>query len=174
MKKTLFYLLTTFFVLTSCEDKKNNLVTDETKIIKIIENETETFYNKDFKAWSAHFIQDERVFWVCVEPDYLLRANGWTDLSKFVGDWMKENPKPIDYKKANFKINDLKVSIRENMALVKFNYTNESKDVAVNNSIENRVLILEKQKWKIISMSSYPNDSNRESTKNIYKYNCKK
>jgi hypothetical protein len=171
MKKSIaFVIIMSVFALSSCQKKQETPKVSNKEIVKIIENETETFYKKDFEAWSSNFVKDERVFWVCVEPAYLLRANGWADLSKFVGDWMKENPKPIDYKAANFRINDLKITIHQNMAIAKFNYLNDNKDVAVNNSMENRILIFENQKWKIISMTSYPNDSDRKSTKNIYNY----
>jgi hypothetical protein len=157
----------------NCQEKKANPEVSKNEIIKVIENETKTFYKKDFNAWSSNFVQDERIFWVCAEPEMLLRANGWADLSKFIGDWMKENPKPIDYEKALFKINDLKITVQNNMAFVKFNYLNQNKDVAVNNSMENRVLIFDNQKWKIISITSYPNDSDRESGVNVYNYLCK-
>jgi hypothetical protein len=172
MKKIIYLLLISISLfIVSCQEK--NKAPDNADIVKVIENETRTFYEKDFKSWSLNFVQDNRVSWICVEPKILLRANGWADLSKFVGDWMKENPEPIDYKKANFKITNLKVTALENMVYVSFEYSNENKDVAVNKSIENRVLILENEKWKIISMASYPNENARNSTQNIYIYDCK-
>ncbi len=158
-------------LLTSCQEK--NAPIDNSKLVKVIENETKTFYEKDFKNWSSNFVQDNRVSWIFVEPEILLRANGWEDLSKFVGSWMKENPEPIDYKKANFKITDLKVTTKADMAFVSFKYSNENSDVAVNKSIESRVFLLENKNWKILSMVSYPDDNSRNSTQNIYNYDCK-
>lgn len=172
MKKSICLLTITlclFFI--SCQEKST--IPKNSELIKVIENETKTFYEKDFKKWSSNFVNNENVYWICVEPEFLLRANGWKDLSKFVGDWMKENPKSIDYKKANFKILDLKITTNNNMAYVSFKYSNENKDVAVNKSIESRVLVKENQKWKIISMVSYPDDNSRNSTQNIYNYDCK-
>ena len=172
MKKTICLLAIGLSILfTSCQDK--NTTIDNSELVKVIENETKTFYEKDFKKWSSNFVQDNRVLWICVEPEILLRANGWKDLSAFVGIWMKENPEPIDYKKANFKITDLKVTTQANMAFVSFKYSNDNIDVAVNKSIESRVLVLENHKWKIISMVSYPDDNSRNSTQNIYNYDCK-
>ncbi len=172
MKKTFCILALSLSILfIGCQEK--NAPIDNSELVKVIENETKTFYEKDFENWSSNFVQDNRVSWICVEPEILLRANGWEDLSKFVGSWMKENPKPIDYKKANFKITDLKVTTQPNMAFVSFKYSNENSDVAVNKSIESRVFLLENKNWKILSMVSYPDDNSRNSTQNIYNYDCK-
>lgn len=167
--KKLIFLLFIVFTVTSCIKQNEN---QSEKIEMVIKNETRTFYKKDFPAWSANFVQNDKVHWVCVEPDAMLRATGWEDLSQFVGGWMKENPEPIDYEKANFQIKNLKMEIMDEMAFVKFEYSNEAS--AVKKSIESRVLVMENDQWKILSMTSYPSDNPSGSTKNIYIYNSKK
>jgi hypothetical protein len=49
---------------------------------------------EDMAAWSRHFAHTPSVYWICVEDDVTLQANGWSDLEKFVGTWMKANPVP--------------------------------------------------------------------------------
>jgi SnoaL-like domain len=163
--KNLFFTSIISLLLLGCI--KNN-EEQNTQIESLIANETRTFYKKDFSAWSANFAHNEKVHWVCVEPDAMLRASGWEDLSQFVGGWMKENPEPMDYKKANFQITNQKIEIMGDMAFVNFEYSNQLS--AVKKSVESRVLVKEEDQWKILSMTSYPSDIPEGSTKNYYVY----
>lgn len=168
MKKILVALI---ILATSCAKQKVNSTEEKSKIVAVIENETKTFYKKDFTLWSQNFAHSENLHWLCVEPTVMLRANGWNDLSKFVSQWMTENPEPIDYDSAKFEIKNLSTTIKDSIAFVKFNYINQNKNVAVNNSIESRTLKKEKNNWKILSMTSYPNTNSKDGTKNVFLYN---
>ncbi len=161
-----------FIVLSfSCTQQKVDKIEEKNKIISVIENETKTFYKKDFNLWSQNFVQKQDLHWVCVESKVLLRANGWNDLSKFVKQWMTQNPEPIDYESAKFEIKNLSTTIKDSIAFVKFNYINQNKNVSENNTIESRTLVKEKSNWKIISMTSYPNITSKGGTENIFLYN---
>jgi hypothetical protein len=162
--KKIFSLLSIALLSISCMKEEQQ----DAEIESLIANETKTFYSKNFQAWSANFIHNDKVHWVCVEPDAMLRASGWDDLAQFVGGWMKENPEPMDYVKANFQIKNQKIQIDDDLAYVTFNYSNTLS--AVKKSVESRVLIKEEGKWKIISMTSYPADTPVGSVKNVYSY----
>lgn len=143
--------------------------TDQQAVLAEIENETKDFYKKDHAAWSTHYAHSPKVHWACVEPDVTLRASGWEDLSKFVADWMKANPDPIDYEKAQFKNENVQVSIVGDMAFVSMNASNIQPDSTLRKTISSRTLVKEEGKWKIISMTSYPSDTpTNGSSANIY------
>ncbi|MEN9599398.1 MAG: hypothetical protein RL596_1717 [Bacteroidota bacterium] len=175
MRLFLFLLLTSFI---SCTNTEKKVAIDESQekiaILKAIETETRNFYLKDHAAWSKSYVQSSKIHWVCVEPDVTLRANGWNDLSQFVATWMKENPEPMNYEKAEFKISDTAISISDNMAFVSMKGSNIQPDGKVRFTVGSRTLIKENGEWKFISMTSYPADTPDGSTGNIYVYPIKK
>ena len=143
---------------------------DKEKILSVIENESRDFYKKDHASWSNHYVQSPEIFWACVEKDVTLRANGWEDLSLFVASWMKNNPEPIDYDAAKFKITDVQVSISGDLAFVTMKSSNIQPDGSFRSLNGNRTMKRINGDWKIVSMTSYPNDSPEGSTPNIYKH----
>jgi ketosteroid isomerase-like protein len=141
---------------------------DEAAILHVIENESRDFYKKDHAAWASHYVHSPKVHWVCVETDVTLRANGWDDLSKFVADWMKDNPEPMDYDKANFQNSNLQVTVNGDLAFVTMLESNTQPDGSLRQLIGSRTLLRENGEWKILSMTSYPSDSPAGSTGNVY------
>jgi ketosteroid isomerase-like protein len=145
-----------------------DLKQEEASILKVIENESRAFYKKDHNAWASHFIQSPKVHWVCVETGVTLRADGWDDLSKFVADWMKENPEPIDYDQANFEDSNVQVTISGDLAFVSMKSSNTQPDGSLRQLIGSRTMLRENGSWKILSMTSYPSDSPEGCTANVY------
>jgi hypothetical protein len=170
--KKIFYPL--FFVaLFSCNQATKPTVDTEKEkaaILKAVEDESRNFYKKDLALWSQSYLQNNDVHWACVEKDVTLRAKGFDDLKQFVGEWMKANPIPVDYEKAQFKNSNVKVTLDAtgNTAFVSFEQTNIQPDSTLRNTVGSRTMIKENNTWKILSMTSYPNDSTAGSTKNIY------
>jgi ketosteroid isomerase-like protein len=145
-----------------------DLKQEEASILKVIENESRAFYKKDNNAWASHFIKIPKVHWVCVETGVTLRADGWDDLSKFVADWMKENPEPIDYDQANFEDSNVQVTISGDLAFVSMKSSNTQPDGSLRQLIGSRTMLRENGSWKILSMTSYPSDSPEGCTANVY------
>jgi ketosteroid isomerase-like protein len=174
MKKALLMLgvWISLLALPNCSpsnaDNSQQSPAEEKAILALIEQESRDFYQKNHQAWSQNYIHSPKVHWVCVEQNVTLRANGWEDLSKFVADWMKENPEPMDYKKAQFKNTEAKISIQGDMAFVTFRGSNIQPDGSKRLTIGSRTLLKEAGKWKILSMTSYPSDSPAGSTPNVY------
>jgi ketosteroid isomerase-like protein len=180
MKKSMLrsYLFMGSFCLLvlACEQKTTaptalatiDIDAEKKAILTAIDNESRTFYKKDHAEWRKSYVQSPKVHWVCVEPDVSLRAKGWDDLSKFVADWMKANPEPMDYDKAQFKTDSVQVTIEGNMAFVSMNASNIQPDGSVRYTVGSRTMQKENGTWKILSMTSYPNDSPTGSSANVY------
>lgn len=172
IRLSLFLILAATW-LQSCKDNPKEIKEvyqshEEKLILAEIENESRDFYKKDFLAWSNHYVHTPEVFWACVEKDVTLRASGWQDLSQFVASWMKNNPEPIDYYAARFQLTDVQITISGDLAFA----TMKSSNIQPNGSLRtlngNRTMKRINGEWKILSMTSYPNDSPEGSSNNIY------
>jgi hypothetical protein len=168
MFQKIVILLTILISSCATNTQKPNEETEKKAIMSIVENENKTFYAKNHAAWSKHYVQNEKVFWACVEPEVTLRASGWNDLSKFVASWMKDNPQPLDYKKANFQNSDIKITLSNDLAFVSMLSTSNEENGQVKKLNNNRTMQKIDGNWKILSMTSYPADSPRNSEKNVY------
>lgn len=171
MKNILFFIIG--IALFSCTEPvtkapQSNPDAEKAAILAVIENESRDFYRKDHDAWSRHYVQTPEVFWACVEKDVTLRASGWEDLSRFVQTWMKDNPEPMDYDKAQFNLSDVKVTLSGDLAFVTMRSTNIQPDGSFRSLNGNRTMKRVDNSWKILSMTSYPNDSPNGSTPNVY------
>lgn len=161
--------------LQNCKPAQHeNLVTavevadDEKAILQVIENESRAFYKKDYASWANYYTQTPKVHWLCVETGVTLRADGWNDLSKFVSDWMKENPDPIDYDAADYKNTDIQTTIQGDLAFVTMKSSNKQADGGLRQLINSRTMVKENGQWKILSMTSYPSDAPEGSSANVY------
>jgi ketosteroid isomerase-like protein len=160
-------------VLQSCQDnhqkpKEVDLSQEKETILAVIENESRDFYRKDHTAWSNHYVHTPEIFWACVEKDVTLRASGWQDLSQFVARWMKDNPEPMDYDVAEFKLSDVKITISGELAFVTMKSANIQPDGTLRTLNGNRTMKKINGEWKILSMTSYPSDLPEGSTPNVY------
>jgi ketosteroid isomerase-like protein len=177
MSKKYLFLLLFCLCLFDCKNATNkealavvkgDTVIEEKAILKAIDDESRAFYKKDLALWGKSYVNSPKVHWVCVEPDVTLRAKGYSDLEKFVGEWMKANPDPIDYEKAQFKNENIQISIDGNTAFVSMDASNIQPDGKTRYTVGSRTMLKENGIWKILSMTSYPNDSPNGSTPNIY------
>ncbi len=157
-----------FQACTQTNASQTNIDTEKAAVLKTIEDETRLFYKKDHAAWSEVYVHSPKTHWVCVEEGVTLRANGWNDLSAFVAGWMKENPEPMDYEKSNFKSKNVQVTVQGDMAFVSMEGSNNNPDGSLRQTIGSRTMVKEDGKWKILSMTSYPSDSPKGSTPNVY------
>lgn len=127
-------------------------VKTENEIKREIALESEYFYKRDFPNWSARYLPDAKVYWACIEENVILEARGWENLSKFVGDYMKANPQPLDVaiKRDNFRFQQY-----GNAVWVTFD---EYQKTAEKNLALRGTRIFEKTKdgWKVVYMNSYP------------------
>jgi hypothetical protein len=144
--------------------------TNDAEVLKKIAlQENADFYKKDVDKWGAHFVHEPGVSWICVEDDITLRATGWEDLQKFVGDWMKENPTPeSDSLLKNTTLVDVQQEIGDKLAFVRFKKFTPAPNGGTKVTLESRTFKKVNGEWKIISMTSAPGYSNAKSTNNIF------
>lgn len=170
MKKELVLLVFTVFLgLTACNEKpqKSTEVSTETneKLKSLVKQENDDFYKKDVKVWSNHFAHTPDVYWMCVEDDVTLRATGWNDLEKFVGDWMKENPNP---EPASNTYDDFHSVVSGDLAFLRYKKSFKTKEGIAKTMLEHRTFQNIDGEWKVIGMTSAPGYDTKGSTPNIF------
>jgi hypothetical protein len=184
--KNLVGLFIGLVFLTSCQEGRQQVAQapaqvsttlerakDSLAIMEAIALESRNFYLKDHKAWAASYVHSPKVHWICVEPGISLRANGWDDLSKFVADWMVANPKPMELKQSNSAHSTVEMEIFPEMAFVTIEASNLNEDGKTTRyTMGSRTMVKQNGEWKILSMTSYPNDSPSGSTPNVYKHSA--
>jgi hypothetical protein len=162
-------------LLFGCNQNKRTLDSKE-KIVSVLKaralEENRAFYKKDSTAWNNCFLHSPSVYWVCVEDDVTLRANGWEDLKQFVASWMKDNPIPENDSIINKStIEDFNVELDNEIAFVKYKKNQIMPDGLKKTILESRVFKLDKAEWKIVGLVSVPSYSTFKSSKNIFVHN---
>lgn len=77
----------------------------------------------------------------------------------------------MDYEKSNFINKNIQMDILSDMAFVSMEGSNLNEDgTTTRYTVSSRTMVKENGEWKILSMTSYPNDSPDGSTPNIYKH----
>lgn len=150
MKKVMFILL---LLLISSNGYAYNVSEKlQAEIKREIVKESEYFYKRDFANWSARYLHDAKIYWSCIEEGVILEANGWDNLGKFVGDYMKANPTPlkVEIKRDNYKFQQYGDAIW--VTFDEFQKTAE-KSLALRGT---RIFEKTKNGWKVVYMNSYP------------------
>jgi hypothetical protein len=123
--------------------------TDETAIFQLIQDETRYFYGREVKMWGNCYQQDAKTAWTCSEPEMLLHAKGWEQLSGLVGKYLMDNPDPVEFK---IERSAYQVTLKNGIAWAAFDA------LLVTNTGESRwkeIRVLEKNtanEWKISCM----------------------
>jgi hypothetical protein len=168
MKKTILLgFLVLFSALTFAQTKKPagkpatgttttseiKPLTDDEAIKRCIMKEAATYYKRDFNAWSSAWWQEDYIYWTSVEKDGNFFQKGWTELSGYIGDYIKMNAKPVKMKLTR---ENWAIKMYEDKAMVIFDL---SKVDAVGNSESSKeTRFLEKRgtDWKLTYSSSIP------------------
>jgi hypothetical protein len=131
-----------------------------------VKQENLDFYKKDINVRKKYYANTPGVYWMCVEDDVTLRAQGWTDLEKFVGDWMKENPQS-DTVENNAIYANFHSVVADSMAFLR--YTKRvQKEKGEKFTLEQRTFQYIDNSWKVIGMTSAPGHSSEGSTANVF------
>ena len=89
-----------FFLCVSCEDSSQKAQMDQASIEKekaairkVIENETKSFFNRDYTAWAKNYAHTDYAFQAWSNRDGTFDANvGWTDIDDKLGKYISDNP----------------------------------------------------------------------------------
>lgn len=125
--------------------------TEEEQIKKVIIGETEYYFARDLTRWNASFVANEKTAVIQKYSDgELFSVVGFDKMEALTKKSWEENPE-MDFKiKSRLKWN---ISIKGEVAWVNFKQLAMANDTELH-SEEIRVLVKEKNYWKIAFMSS--------------------
>jgi hypothetical protein len=125
----------------------------EQEIKGLLRQESDYFYNRDFKGWSSCYLNSPQTYWSCIEKgDVVLEAIGWKAIDKFVGDYIAANPDKvkITIKNENFQFRKM-----GNAYWVTYDET-QITEAETKKLRSIRIVERVGNSWKIVYMNSYP------------------
>ncbi len=168
MKKiVLSFALLLFLACNQTEQKETakapatlfNEDAEKAAIMKTIENETSSFYKRDYEEWKQNFIQKEYAFQGWSNSDGTFDVSvGWKAIDERIRDYIKNNPVKEGgsshprVERRNMVIN----FFNENIAfLVWDQYNGDMENKIFTVSKDQRIMEKENGQWKIANVSSF-------------------
>lgn len=136
-----------------------NEAAEKAAIMETIENETETFYKRDYEGWKANFIQEAYAFQGWSNADGTFDAQvGWNAVDERTGRYIKNNP--VAAGKSNHPLVERRNLVlkffSENLAyLVWDQYNSDQQGKSFTLSKDQRIMEKINGKWKIANVSAY-------------------
>jgi len=180
MKK--FVLLFALLLLLSCNETKQeesnaapatafNEEVEKAAIMKTIENETTSFYERNYEGWKQNFIQKDYAFQGWNNSDGTFDASvGWKAIDQRIQDYIKNNPvKEGGSTHPRVERRNMVVTFfTENLAFLvwdQYNGDHENKFFTV--SKDQRIMEKENGQWKIANVSAFWNYKNKVSVDSL-------
>lgn len=166
MKKIAFVL--TVLITTACNPPSRNYSAskpefdqeaEKVAIMKTIENETESFYKRDYEGWKENFVQKDYAFQAWSNHDGTFEAKvGWKEVDEKTGAYIRANP--VEPGKSSHpwveRRNIIVKFFSENLAYLVWDQYNSDKDSKTFLlSKDQRIMEKINGKWKIANVSSY-------------------
>ncbi len=157
MRKTLLALFALVLLANANCQEKVNIEKERKAIIAVIEGETNSFYNRDFKSFAACYVQDETFIRVGSSGTGYNYIVGWDEFTDIFGDWFDNNSDPI---KNNEVKKNYKIKVYEDCAWVVFDQGNKSKGKFIRENIGVNFLEKVNGEWKIVYLSRVESSTN--------------
>ena len=160
MKKEILVLLV--FVLlagTSCH-KKSDIEKEKKAIIAVIENETRSYFDKNFEQQSKSFLQDESLIVLVAKKSGYGYAVGWDQIRENYMINYRKQPEPLT---DSIKNTDYKIKVYEKTAWAVYDenvYNSEGE--FIRKVINVRFLEKINDAWKIVYLSDVDTSSYEE------------
>ena len=158
--------ITAFTQITLRKPRSGNRITrDSTAIMATITGEAAAFWNKDFEAWSKHWVHAPyvRVMGWWATGGVTVRE-GWEKVGGEVKQMMQDNPQP-NPTATRVRRENINLQVRGNVAWLTFDqYGLETGDKAMDMpglSQETRVLEKQDGKWRIVYVGWLLQGSNK-------------
>ena len=163
--KALSFILSGLLLCISCTDKAKeeeaareaNQERDKKAITEVIENETKSFFARDYDAWKSNYAQTDYAFQAWSNDDGTFDSNvGWEDINKQIGRYIADNPEPVsshpivERKNMKFKFFDDDVAY---LTWDQFNSDKQEKNF--HHSKEVRLVEKIDGQWKIVCVSAF-------------------
>ena len=141
----LFCALSTSYLFAQTSDDQN--------IKKVIKTETNSIYNRDSDSWQKCWLHTPDASHTYIRTDFYIRTKGWENFGPEVISNLKMSKKnEFDIKNST---DSFFIKSDGKIAFVTFNQKRTSKDSSMNqNSFEKRLLVKEKDGWKILSSTT--------------------
>lgn len=161
--KTLALMLAATLLCISCADKADektqqnaaDLETEKKAIYATIENETQSFFNRDYQAWKSNYAQTDYAFQAWSNRDGTFDSNvGWDDIDNQIGKYISDNPEKshpkVERKNIKYKFYGDDVAY---LTWDQFNSDRTEKNF--HHSKEVRLMEKINGQWKIVCVSAF-------------------
>ncbi len=163
--KTFALIFTSLFLFMSCgnnnshdiESNEANSEKEKLAIRTVIENETESFFGRDYEAWKANYAQTDYAFQAWSNNDGTFDSNvGWEDINKQIGKYIEDNPEPLSSHPIVERKNMKYKFYGDNVAYLTWDQFNSDQDEKnFHHSKEVRLMEKIEGKWKIVCVSAF-------------------
>lgn len=150
----LFYIIVPVFLCLSMPNANAQSVHEEAVKI-VIRAETDAWMRQDADAWQSIWVQSDKAGRTIVTHEKLEDAMGWTNFGPAVIKNMRESPK---HEIREFRHHNYNIRISDEMAWANFDQkisAPEGSDGPATVSREQRVLVVEDGRWKILAQITY-------------------
>jgi hypothetical protein len=158
------------FLCQSCNlssQSKIDELQETAKIIKVIEQETECFFERDYDCWQDQFTHSDYSYQAWSNSDGTFDASvGWEAIEKNLGKYIKENPSDPEEPGSShplIKRENIKVKFYGGHAahLTWDQYNSNRTQEYYLHSKEVRLMEKVDENWKIVNVSAFWNYKNR-------------
>jgi len=159
-KTALIALLSALTLLISCQsnehpktnttvNKIDNLATEKSAILQVLNDETKAAFNRDYKSWQDKWVHQPYVTktYMNFAENTMTETLGWEEINDFVKTYIEEHPEPaplptlVDY---------IEVRLYENGAWVSYSQNNSERGL----KRETRLMEKINGQWKIAGMQT--------------------
>jgi hypothetical protein len=163
--KALFFFLTSLLLYSSCSNNAGQdssisdaaLEKEKKAILQVIENETESFFARDYEAWKSNYAQTDYAFQAWSNDDGTFDSNvGWEDVNEQVGKYITENPEPVSSHPKVERKNILYKFYGSDVAYLTWDqFNSDRQEKNFHHSKEVRLLEKINGSWKIVCVAAF-------------------
>lgn len=163
--KTVTYVIGFLLLFWSCaknsDDHQNMtgeaLEKEKAAIKQVIENETQSFFGRDYNKWKSNYAQTDYAFQAWSNNDGTFDSNvGWDDINKQIGKYISDNPEPVSSHPKVERKNMLFKFYGDNVAYLTWDQFNSDQEMKnFHHSKEVRLMEKIDGQWKIVCVSAF-------------------
>lgn len=137
-----------------------NEAEETSAILKTIDEETSSFYKRDYLAWKKYFVEDNYAFQGWNNGDGTFDASvGWPDIDNRISDYIKNHPLAKGQSTSHPRVERRNMVIKflsDDIAyLVWDQYNGDQENKFFTLSKDQRIMKKENGNWKIVNMTSF-------------------
>lgn len=134
--------------------------TELAAIMKVIEAETESFYQRDYESWRKNFSKKDYAFQAWNNSDGTADVKrGWAEVDNGIGNYIKANPLKAGETASHPKVERKNLNIHffnPQLAYLSWDQYNSDAEMKVFTlSKDSRLMEKENGEWKILNVTSY-------------------